>query len=104
MSISRIRPYLSRLYLSDTDDLRLEGVAAAVRAVVERRSVGRKAKDRFLASLRKSTDPEPQRPPGLVERNREYVAAAIGGLVGALATAALTVLLIWLGVLKTGGT
>ncbi len=99
-----IRPYLSRMYLSDTDDVRIEGVAAAVRAVVERRKLRPRplAMKRFSALLRTSADPAPHGPPGFFERNPGIVAAAIGGLVGAAATAAFTLLLIWLGVLKAG--
>jgi len=98
-----LRPYLARLYRSNIDDLRGEAVAAAVRNVVEQRGLGPRVRGRrFAVLLRRSTDPGPPAAPGFAARNPQVVAAIVGGIVGAASTAAFTILLVWLGVLRTG--
>jgi hypothetical protein len=99
-----IRPYLARVIVSNTDDVRQVGLATKVREIVEKRKT--KVGKPYLVSLVRSTDAaatDPAAPAPLtwLGRNRDFAVAVAGAVAGAIATALMMVLLVLMGILKT---
>lgn len=95
-----VRPYGAMVYLSDLDNMSLRGLDARIKEIAKLRTHGGRTVHRNQVDvfLSRSTDP---RPPGPFERHKELVAAIVGGVVGAVASGFVTILMIAFGILKT---
>jgi len=93
-----VRSFQARLYVEDTDDLRLVGLVTRIQEIVRRPRRMALGRRRWVVSLTRSTAPSP---PTWRERNRDVTVALTGAVGGAVASGLVTVVLILMGVLKT---